>query len=81
MHPFEHSLRNLSAAGINLGRRTLRRELAYPGLQRLISEFYRAVQTGAPSPISAEEAIAIARVRDHLRNSSEIGVKELECVG
>lgn len=80
-HPFEQSLRNLSAAAINLGRRALRRELAYPGLQLLISEFYSAVQTGAPSPISAEEAIAIARVRDRLLNTFEIGVKELECVG
>jgi predicted dehydrogenase len=81
MHPFEHSLRNLSAAAINLGRRALRRELAYPGLQRLISEFYSAVQTGGPSPISAEEAVAIARVRDRLLSSFQIGVKELECVG
>jgi predicted dehydrogenase len=81
MHPFEQSLKNLSAAAINLGRRALRRELAYPGLQRLVSEFYRALETGAPSPISAEEAIAIARVRDQLLNTFEIGVKELECVG
>jgi predicted dehydrogenase len=81
VHPFEHSLRNLSAAAINLGQRVLRRELAYPGLQRLISEFYSAVQTGAPSPISAEEAVAIARVRDRLLSSFQIGVKELECVG
>ncbi len=80
-HPFDRSLRNLSAAAFNLGRRSLRRELAYPGLQRLISEFYSAVQTGGPSPISAEEAIAIARVRDRLLSSCKIGVKELECVG
>lgn len=80
-HPFERSLRNLSAAAINLGRRALRRELAYPGLQCLISEFYSAVQTGAPSPISAEEAVAIARVRERLLSNFQIGVKELECVG
>ena len=80
-HPFERSLKNLSAAAINLGRRALRRELAYPGLQCLISEFYGAVQTGGPSPISAEEAVAIARVRDRLLSSFQIGVKELECVG
>lgn len=81
VHPFEHSLRNLSAAAINLGRRVLRREPAYPGLQRLISEFYGAVQTGGASPISAEEAITIARVRDRLLSSCKIRVKELECVG
>lgn len=80
-HPFEQSLRNLSAAAINLGRRALGRELAYPGLQRLISEFYSAVQTGGPSPIAAQEAIAIARVRDRLLSSFQIGVEELECVG
>jgi predicted dehydrogenase len=80
-HPFERSLRNLSAAATNLGRRALRRELAYPGLQRLVNEFYSAVQTGGPSPISAEEAVAIMRVRDRLMNGVEICVRELECVG
>ena len=79
-HPFEQSLRNLSAAAINLAGRTLRRETAYPGLLRLITEFYRAVQTGEPSPISEVEAVTIARVRDRLLNSIEIGVKEPECV-
>ncbi len=70
IHPFDLALRKLSAAAINLGRRAIRWEPAYPGLQRLISLFYKAVQTNSLSPISREDTIAVARVRDLLIHDS-----------
>lgn len=64
--PFERALAGFSAAAFNLGRRALRGETAYPGLQRLIGNFYEAVQQKLPSPITGGDALAIARVRDRL---------------
>jgi predicted dehydrogenase len=66
LHPFDLAIRTLSAATGNLANRVIRRQPAYPGLQRLVSEFYRAVQTGTEPPISAADAIAVARIRDYL---------------
>ncbi len=80
-HPFESALRSLSAATINLGRRTARGETAYPGLQRLVNSFYTAIRTKSQPPITSEEAIAIARVRDSLIHSIEPLKRERECVG
>lgn len=65
-HPFDLALRSLAAATINLGKRIIRRQPAYPGLQRLVREFYQAAQNGTAPPISRAEAIVVARVRDHL---------------
>ena len=70
LHPFDSALRNLSAATLNLGRRSLRGESAYPGLRRLIDEFYQAIK-GKPLPITSAEAIAVAQIRDILINKSE----------
>ena len=66
LHPFDLALRNFSAATLNLGRRSLRGESAYPGLRRLIDEFYQAIKDGKPSPITSAEAIAVAQIRDIL---------------
>jgi len=66
LHPFDSALRNLSAATLNLGRRSLKNETAYPGLRRLIDEFYQAIKDGKPSPITSAEAIAVAQIRDIL---------------
>ncbi|MCA1602139.1 MAG: Gfo/Idh/MocA family oxidoreductase [Acidobacteria bacterium] len=79
-HPFESALRSLSAATINLGRRTARAERAYPGLQRLVVSFYHALQTKSPPPITPEDTIAIARVRDSLIHSAEFVKREREYV-
>ncbi len=51
------------AAG-NLGLRALRREPAYPGLVSLTRAFYAAAASAAPCPISAEEAVEAAAIRD-----------------
>lgn len=66
LHPFDLAARGLLAATVNLGRRAIRWEAAYPGLQRLVSSFYRAVHTKTVAPISREDTVAVARVRDIL---------------
>ena len=66
LRPFDVAARRLVAASINLGKRALSREPAYPGLTRLVTEFYEAVRTSQSSPISTEGMLNIARVRDIL---------------
>jgi predicted dehydrogenase len=66
LHPFDVAIRTISAAGANLSRRAFRREPAYPGLRRLIGEFYGSIQSASDAPIAPAEAIAIARTRDLL---------------
>lgn len=65
-HPFDYAARSFGTAVANLARRSLRREAAYPGLRRLIGEFYRSVKFGLESPVSRAEALAIAEIRDLL---------------
>ena len=64
--PFVAGSKLVGAAGANLVRRALRGETAYPGLGRLVAEFYRALARGGPSPIPTEEALAVARGSAHL---------------
>jgi predicted dehydrogenase len=64
--PFDLASRRLGAAAVNLGHRVIRNELAYPGLQRLLAQFYEAVRTKRDSPIAPEAVVDIARVRDVL---------------
>ena len=66
LRPFDVAMRNVSGAGVNLLRRAFRREPAYPGLRNLIGEFYESIRLEKAPPISAAEAIDIARTRDVL---------------
>ena len=66
IHPFEVSFRRFSAAAVNLARRSIRWEPAYPGLRRLVSFFYRAIQNGTEPPISPEDTIKLGGIRDKL---------------
>jgi predicted dehydrogenase len=66
VQPFVRSGLGLAAAGWNLAARAARREFAYPGLQTLVSEFYRAVEGRVPPPITAEQSIAVAEARDRI---------------
>lgn len=66
LRPFDFAMRSFSAATLNLAKRTLKREAAYPGLRRLIREFYAAVNLGTEPPISPQQAIEIAEIRDDI---------------
>jgi hypothetical protein len=62
--PFQTSAELFAGATLNLAKRAIRREPAYPGLRELVRQFNLAVQHAAESPISVREAIDVARVRD-----------------
>lgn len=64
--PFDLGMKQFLGAGANLLHRAMRRELAYPGLQTLITSFYEAIANGTPPPISRPDTIRVAMVRDRL---------------
>lgn len=64
LRPFGSSLKLFRISSINLIGRALRGEIAYPGLQQLTNHFYDAVRGIAPSPISFDDAMAVAIARD-----------------
>lgn len=64
--PFARTIHTGMAAALNLGRRIVRRQAAYPGLWQLVEAMYRALRRGAPAPIAADDMLAIAGVRDLL---------------
>jgi predicted dehydrogenase len=66
MRPFRFGTGLLASAGLNMLKRTLRWEPAYPGLQTLIREFYRAVRGRGPAPIADEEMTEVAAFVDRL---------------
>lgn len=66
MQPFKYALKEFFIAGGNITKRGLNRELAYPGLSRLIEEFYNAVVADTEAPISPEEILEVAIARDNL---------------
>ncbi|HJQ10497.1 MAG TPA: Gfo/Idh/MocA family oxidoreductase [Gemmatimonadaceae bacterium] len=45
-----------------LGARVLNRQRSYPGLAELFDAFYRAIQTGSPSPVSEENILETTRI-------------------
>jgi len=70
IRPFRKSVSHFRSAAGNLAQRFVTREFAYPGLLRLISEFYAALRRRSASPISPEEILAVAGARDHLLKSA-----------
>lgn len=79
--PFSDALGHLGLAATNLAARALRGEMAYPGLLALCRRFYVAVERvgvdGAQnSPISAEDILAGAALRDHFRIVTRAGGPE-----
>ena len=64
--PLSHSGRVFGASISNLVARGLHRQWAYPGLEELLRQFYRSVQSGE-TPIPAREYIAVARGCDAFR--------------
>ena len=67
--PFVGSVQAMGAAMGNLVGRTIRREPAYPGLRELVRLFHLACAGRAPSPISVEETLDVARARDIIREA------------
>lgn len=71
--PFARAATLATAAGVNLARRALRRQAAYPGLQELVQHFYRAVRAGGESPITPRETLAVALALERLVSASARG--------
>ena len=70
--PFVDAGSTLAGASVNLARRALAREHAYPGLRELVHRFYSAVATGSPSPIVSSEIADIAATRDELVSAMRV---------
>lgn len=66
VRPLDLGARLVFTATSHLGRRALRGEPAYPGLNTLVRAFYQAIQRGGPSPIPAASAIAVTRSREQI---------------
>jgi len=66
IQPFRFTMKEFLVAGVNISKRGWRRELAYPGLYRLIEEFYKAVKAGEAPPVATAEALDVAIAREEL---------------
>lgn len=64
--PFGLTTSTLAAASLNLGRRAVSGESAYPGLRELVRRFYQAARGGGPPPVTAAETLSVARARDRV---------------
>lgn len=64
LRPFGDALSVLGHASANMAGRVLRREPAYPGLRALMAAFYAAIAGRGAPPISMDETIAVAVLRD-----------------
>jgi predicted dehydrogenase len=63
VRPFKRADGLYLAASMNLMRRVVRREPAYPGLTTLIDRFYAGVAGRGPLPIDPADTLAIAQAR------------------
>lgn len=70
--PFSMSVRQLLIASMNLSRRIVRREFAYPGLNNMVSSFYDSVLNRSDYQVSDRETIIISRVRDTLIKNADL---------
>ena len=66
VRPFALAGGTAARASVNLARRGLRAEPAYPGLRMLIAAFYAAARGEAEAPIAPAEVEAVAEARDRL---------------
>ncbi|MGI8617902.1 MAG: Gfo/Idh/MocA family protein [Gemmatimonadaceae bacterium] len=53
-------------AAVNLVRRALRREPAYPGLMPFVRQAYDSLRQGGPRPLDDRHTLAVARARDSI---------------
>lgn len=64
--PFVRSGMALGSASINLARRVIRREPAYPGLRDLVRAFYATITSGGAPPIEPDAIVDVATTRDRI---------------
>ena len=64
--PFAAAGMMLGNASVNLARRALRRELAYPGLRELVRQFYSATRGERATPLSPASIADVACARDRI---------------
>ncbi len=62
--PFTAAALSAGHAAVNLARRTMAREPAYPGLTTLVTAAYRALGDPRQRPLSDAHTLAVARARD-----------------
>ena len=74
VQPFAFSGKTFAVAATNLAGRALRREMAYPGLSTLINRFYAAARGAGDNPISAQDTLTVALVRQHIIQQAIPGV-------
>jgi predicted dehydrogenase len=72
--PFRYAGKSAAIAAMNLASRALRREMAYPGLGNLIGRFYETLGIAGESPISAQDTLAAAILREHVIRQAIPGV-------
>jgi predicted dehydrogenase len=64
--PFVVAGKSFGYASVNLVRRALRREFAYPGLRELVRRFYSATRGERPTPLSPASIADVACARDRI---------------
>jgi predicted dehydrogenase len=64
--PLLASTATLASATINLARRALASETAFPGLREIVARYYSAIRTGAPAPVDVHETLDVAVARDRI---------------
>jgi predicted dehydrogenase len=74
LHPFDKAARELRAAAVNLAGRAVRRESAYPGLVRLIAQFYASAEGTGPAPFTRQNILAVSRWKDEIAAAALGGV-------
>ena len=66
LHPFKMAAKSLLSAAINIGKRVIGNEPAYPGLSSLIREFYNAILSKTEPPLGKSNIIKVAELRDKI---------------
>lgn len=76
LNPFDFAIRSFSGATLNLMRRAVQNEPAYPGLRQLVGAFYKSLREGTEPAIAPSQAITVAKIRDILIARSQINERE-----
>lgn len=75
LRPFQDALSIFGHASLNLANRFVQSELAYPGLRALTQQFYGSVTRQQPAPITREQMISVAVLRDEFLLHSAVAGK------